>query len=305
MVRRLGALRREWNFGLWRELRKYPSLLLGLMILAVVGLVCFGLPLIITESATAMNIAKRFTSPFGAGSLLGTDEYGRSVLARLLSGGRTSLSVGLAVALLATLLGMVTGILAAYYSSLDQVFMRVADGLLAIPGLLLAIGLMAALGPRSINVVIAMTIVSAPVMARLVRSKALVVKEEAYISALRVQRASDLRILFRHIAPNCVSVVAVHACFVFAEAIITEAALSFLGAGVPPPAPSWGNMLHDGKAAIFNGWWIAGFPTIMIAVTTVSLTMVGDGLRDMFDPKGQKPRRPLWAILTGRKNQQW
>lgn len=287
------------------SLGKYPSLVTGLVILAIAALVCFVLPLFVVENSTAMDMQNRFLPPLSGGSLLGTDEYGRSVLARLLEGGRTSLLVGMAVAVLATVAGMVVGLMAAYYPILDQILMRIADGLLAIPGMLLAIGLMAALGPNAVNVVIAMTIVSTPVMARLVRSRALAIKEEAFIDALRVQRASDIRILFRHIAPNCVSVVAVHACFIFADAIITEAALSFLGAGVPPPAPSWGNMLYDGKNAIFNGWWIAGFPAFIVAVTTIALTMVGDGLRDMFDPKGQRPRGRFWGLLIGRKEAKW
>ena len=287
------------------KLTKYPALLAGLIILIAAALICFVVPLFITESSTAMDMRNRFAPPLSGGSLLGTDEYGRSVLARVLEGGRTSLLVGMAVATLATISGIVIGLLSAYYPLLDQILMRIADGLLAIPGMLLAVGLMAALGPHAVNVVIAMTIVSTPVMARLVRSRALAVKEEAFIDARRVQRASDFRILFRHIAPNCVSVVAVHACFIFADAIITEAALSFLGAGVPPPAPSWGNMLYDGKAAIFNGWWIAGFPALIVAITTIALTMVGDGLRDMFDPKGQRPRGNLWGLLLGRRGTKW
>lgn len=162
--------------------------------------------------------------------------------------------------------------------------MRICDGLMAIPGILLAIALVAALGPMTENVIIALGIVFIPYVARIVRSATLVVREETYIEAMKAQGASATRIIWMHIAPNTLSPLVVQATFIFADAIITEAALSFLGAGVPTPDPSWGNILYDGKLVIFKAWWMTVFPGILIILTVMGLNFAGDGIRDMVDP---------------------
>ena len=162
--------------------------------------------------------------------------------------------------------------------------MRISDGLMAFPAILLAIAIMAAMGQQTSNVIIALSIVFTPYVARIVRSAALVAKEQTYVEALRSQGASLFRILWINIFPNVLSPLIVQATFVFADSIITEAALSFLGAGVPPPAPSWGNMLLDGKTLIYNAWWMTVFPGAFIMSTILAVNLLGDGLRDLLDP---------------------
>jgi peptide/nickel transport system permease protein len=179
---------------------------------------------------------------------------------------------------------MIIVLYASYYKLLDHILMRVCDGLMSIPGILLAIALMASLGPKTQNVVIALSIVFTPYIARVIRSAAIVAREQTYIEAIRVQGASTLRIIWLHIMPNTISPLVVTATFIFADAIITEAALSFLGAGIPAPDPSWGNILYDGKVVIFNAWWMTVFPGIMIILSVLGLNLLGDGLRDLIDP---------------------
>jgi peptide/nickel transport system permease protein len=189
------------------------------------------------------------------------------------------------VSLLSSLLGLVIGLYASYYRALDHVLMRICDGLYAIPGVLLAIALMAALGASVTNVVIALTIVSAPSVARIVRSAALSVRNLTYIEAMVVQGASSSRIIWRHIMPGTLSPLLVQASFVFAEAIISEAALSFLGVGIPAPDPSWGNILQAGKLVFSKAWWMIVCPGAMIVLSVLSLNLLGDGLRDYLDPR--------------------
>lgn len=230
-----------------------------------------------------MKVIDRLKAP-GAVHFFGTDEYGRDLLTRVVYGARVSIGVGLAVTVVSAILGMVIGLYAAYYSVLDHILMRICDGLMAIPGILLAIALMAALGPSVLNVIIALSIVYTPNIARIVRSSALVIREQTYIEAMQAQGASTFRIIWRHIVPNILSPLIVQATFVFAEAIISEAALSFLGAGIPAPAPSWGNILQAGKLVIFKAWWMVVFPGVFIFLSVLGLNLLGDGLRDFLDP---------------------
>ncbi|WP_236794798.1 ABC transporter permease [Amycolatopsis sp. GM8] len=237
---------------------------------------------------------------------LGTDDYGRDLATRLAYGVRTSLGIGVAVAVSTTVLGAVIGLASAWFRRLDGVLMRIMDGLMAFPSILLAICMMAAFGAKISNVIIALTIVFTPQVARIVRSSALSVKEEVYVLAMVAQGASSARIIFGHLLPNIISPIVVQASFVFADAIISEASLSFLGAGVPPPGASLGSILHDGKILIFSAWWIVVFAGIAIVVSVFGLNFLGDGLRDYFDPKGGKVRvvsgivRGQVRRLTGR-----
>jgi peptide/nickel transport system permease protein len=162
---------------------------------------------------------------------------------------------------------------------------------MAFPDILLAVAIMAVLGPQPINVVIAVTIAKIPTMARIVRSSALVVKEQTYIEAMKSQGASSFRIIWRHIVPNVMSPLIVQTTYVFAIAIILEAALSFLGAGIPAPDPSWGNILYDGKIVIFSAWWMTVFPGVFIILAVLGLNLFGDGLRDLLDPHSSKANK--------------
>lgn len=254
----------------------------GAIVLAIVLLTIFG-PLLVSRGPLDLNIPDRLQGPSGD-YLLGTDNYGRDLLSRTLHGARVSLFVGFAVAILSTVIGYIIGMYSAYFRWADAVLMRICDGFMAFPAILLAIALMAVLGAKTSNVVIALTVVFTPYVARVVRSSALVVKEQTFIEALRAQGASSNRIIWLNMAPNVVSPAVIQATFIFADSIITEAALSFLGAGVPPPAPSWGNILLDGKSLIFNNPWMTIVPGAAIVITVLGINLLGDGLRDLFDP---------------------
>ena len=237
-----------------------------------------------------MDILKRFAAP-SADHWFGTDNLGRDVLARVIYGTRISMGIGVAVAIIASMSGLIVGIYSSYYKWLDHLLMRLSDGIMAFPGLLLALALMAALGGQASNVVIAVSIVATPYIARVVRSEALALKEQTFVEATRALGASDSRIIWQHIAPNTLSSLIVQATFIFAEAIIVEAALSFLGAGIPPPAPSWGNILSDGKTYIYKAWWMTFFPGMTITLAIIGLNLFGDGLRDLLDPHVSKAKK--------------
>lgn len=280
-------LKKQQKTLMFRRIMRNRGIVIGgltmifLLLLAIVG------PFLLSYGPYEMIVTDRLQPP-SAAHLLGTDNFGRDLLTRMAYGARVSLSVGLSVAALACFFGMIFGLLASYYRALDNILMRICDGLMAIPGVLLAIALVAALGPKKENVIIALTIVFIPNVARVVRSAALVVREETYIEAIRAQGAKTWRIIVLHIAPNTIAPLVVQASFIFADAIITEAALSFLGAGIPAPEPSWGNILHDGKVVIFSAWWMTVFPGILIVLSVLGLNLLGDGIRDYIDPHTRK-----------------
>ncbi|GIN95662.1 peptide ABC transporter permease [Siminovitchia terrae] len=265
------------------------SMMIGLIIFSFLIIICLVGPSITSYTPFEMDVEKRLNGP-NSTYLLGTDNYGRDLFTRIIYGARVSMGVGFLVAFITSVLGVIMGLYASYYKALDHILMRISDGLIAIPGILFAIALMAALGPRTENVVLALSIVFTPYVARVVRSAALVVKEQTYIEAMKAQGASSTRIIWRHIAPNVLSPLIVQATFIFADTIITEAGLSFLGAGVPTPNPSWGNILYDGKLVIFNAWWMTVFPGIMIIMAVIGLNLLGDGIRDIMDPHYKKIR---------------
>ncbi|MDR0708538.1 MAG: ABC transporter permease [Spirochaetaceae bacterium] len=254
----------------------------AVIFLLVVLLAVFG-PLLSGRDPYAMDVTGRLRAPDGV-HILGTDEFGRDLLTRVVYGARVSIGIGAVVTFFASILGMVIGVYASYYFVLDHIFMRICDGMSAFPGILLAIAFTAILGASARNVIIALSIVYVPGVARVVRSTALVVKNAPFIEALKTQGAGDLRIIWRHIVPNVLSPLLVQASFVFAGAILSEASLSFLGAGIPAPSPSWGNILQAGKGVIHKAWWMVVFPGFMIILSVLSLTMLGDGLRDFLDP---------------------
>lgn len=232
----------------------------------------------------AMDVINRLKPP-SAAHIFGTDEFGRDLFTRVLYGARSSLVVGCSVALLACFFGTAIGIYASYFKVADAVLMRICEGLTAIPGILLAIALMAALGASNTNVIIALTIVYTPSVARVVRSNALVAKGQLYVEAARVQGASAGRILWKLILPNVISPLTVQASYIFAQAIISEASLSFLGAGIPAPAASWGNILQSSKSVLSKAPWTVIFPGLAVVLCVLSLNLLGDGLRDYLDPR--------------------
>ncbi|MBV1758748.1 MAG: ABC transporter permease [Dethiosulfatibacter sp.] len=266
-----------------RKILSNRSLLIGALILLAMVLIAVLAPFISPYSPSAMNVPNRLMPP-SSQHLLGTDEFGRDLLTRVMYGARVSMLVGLAVSILSSVLGLIIGLYASYYKTLDHILMRISDGLIAIPGILLAIALMAALGGSIWNVVIALTVVFTPSIARVVRSSAVVVREQAYVEAVYMQGAGHFRILWGNIAPNVLSPLLIQATFIFASAILSEAALSFLGAGIPAPEPSWGNILQASKLVINKAWWVAVFPGVMLILSVLSLNLLGDGLRDHFDP---------------------
>jgi peptide/nickel transport system permease protein len=231
-----------------------------------------------------MDVAGRLQAPSRA-HWLGTDDVGRDVWSRVVYGARLSLLVGAAVVVFSFAVGVVCGMVAGYYRRLDNVVMRVMDGLMAFPAIVLAIALMAALGASVVNVIVAIGVVYSPRVARVVRGSVLVIRETSYVEAARALGVADLSLMARHVLPNCLSPVIVQASFVFAAAVLTEAALSFLGVGVPPYVPSWGVILAEGRLYIQQAPWLVIYPGVAIMLTIFGLNLFGDGLRDLLDPK--------------------
>lgn len=229
--------------------------------------------------------ARQRLQPPSADHLFGTDNYGRDVLSRVVVGGWTSLILGITVAAIVAVLGTLIGLISSYFPWLDQVLMRISDGMMSIPAILFAVALTAVLGPAMQNLIIALAVVYTPVVARVVRSRALSVKSETFVSAALAEGGGAGYIIRRHLLPNTFSVLFVQVAFVFADAIIVEAALSFLGAGVPPPAPSWGNILYDGKGVIVQAPYMVLFTSLLLVTTVLALNLIGDGMRDLVDSR--------------------
>lgn len=269
-----------------------PGLMIGLTVFLIIVLAALIIPAMSDIDPNAMVVVDRLQAP-STTHLFGTDEFGRDLMIRVLYGARVSLGVGCSVALLSCVFGTIIGIYASYFKILDHILMRICEGLIAIPGVLLAIALMAALGASNLNVIIALTIVYTPSVARIVRSSALVTKGQTFVEAAKVQGASSGRILWKLILPNVISSLTVQASFIFAQAIISEASLSFLGAGIPAPAASWGNILQGSKQVLQKAPWTMIFPGLAVVLCVLSLNLLGDGFRDYLDPRttGRKRKR--------------
>ena len=267
-----------------RRLLRNRSVVLGAGIFLVFLLAAIFASLISTHNPTRLTPANRLKPP-SAANYLGTDEFGRDVYSLVIHGSRVSLLVGGVTMLITSLGGIVIGLVAGYYRRLDLALMRVMDGLMAFPAILLAIAFMAARGPGVWNVIIALSAVYMPRTALLIRSTVLSLRELDYVQAARALGRRDLAIAFRHILPNCMAPLLVQGTFIFAYAVLAEAILGFLGVGVPPYVPSWGNVIAGGKNVIREAFWVSLFPGITLTVVGLSLNLLGDGLRDTLDPR--------------------
>jgi peptide/nickel transport system permease protein len=257
----------------------------GFLIVSIAILAALLGPALTPYNPATQDLARRLEAPSLAHPF-GLDELGRDILARILSGARISLLVGLAVVSVSSLVGMIVGSVAGYFGGrVDDVISRVIDVLMAFPGILLAIALVAVLGPSLTNVVMALSVIGWVGYARLVRGQALRAREFDFVQAARALGAGSRRIVIRHILPTALPAVVVQATLGMAGAIIAEAALSFLGLGVQPPTPSWGTMLDAGRSHLFDAPHLTIFPGLAIAVLVLGFNFLGDGLRDRVDPK--------------------
>ncbi|MBU2511387.1 ABC transporter permease [bacterium] len=258
---------------------------LGLVIIILFILCAILAPWIAPEDPYKINLVQELAPP-GEGHIMGRDINGSDILSRLIYGARISITIGLVVVLISSFVGILLGLISGYYGGwIDLLLMRLVDILLAFPGLLLAIALVAVLGPSITNVVIALTALGWVSFARLVRGQVISVKEREYVLAAKTSGQSDIRVMVLHILPNIVSTVIVQATFNIAGVIISESSLSFLGLGAPPGTPSWGAMLSEGKQVILDAPHVSFFPGLAILLVVLAFNFVGDGLRDKFDPK--------------------
>ena len=272
------------RFRVLRKLAAHRSFKIGLVLVTILVLCAIIGPMLTGIDPTAMSIRNRFKPP-STRFLFGSDQYGRDVLTRVLHGGRLSLSIGFSVALVSGVFGAMIGVIAGYFRMLDPYVMRLMDALMAFPAILLAIGIGAALGAQASSIVVALAVAYVPRTARIVRASVLVIREMEYLQAARVSGAGDLHIIVKHVLPNCLGPLIVQLTFIFAYAILAEATLSFLGIGPPPPAPSWGNIIAEGRDYSVEAWWVMLFPGLAVSLAALGMNLLGDGLRDVLDPR--------------------
>ena len=263
------------------------TLVIGLVVLAVIALLAILAPLIAPYSPSRLSVVNRLKPP-SERWFFGTDEFGRDIFSRTIYAGQLSLLVGAAATALAAILGITLGLVAGFFRRADGVIARIIDAMMAFPDILLAISLVAALGPSLATVIVALGIVYAPRLARIVRASTLIIRELPYVEAARALGVPTWRIMTRHVLRNLVSPILVQATFIFAYAMLAEASLSFLGVGVSPEIPTWGTMIAGGRQYIGQADWMMLFPGAAIVLSVLSLQLVGDGLRDLLDPRLRK-----------------
>ncbi|PWJ88977.1 peptide/nickel transport system permease protein [Mesorhizobium loti] len=261
-----------------------PTSAAGIAVLVIIVLAAILAPVIAPYAPSKLSIASRLHPP-SLDHLFGTDDLGRDVFTRMLYAARTSLSVGFAVVIFSSIIGTILGLTSGYFKRLDAPVSRLIDAMMAFPDILLAIALVAALGATAVNLVIALGIVYAPRLARVVRASTLVIRELPYVEAARALGVPTPIILIRHVLRNVTSPLLVQGTFIFANAILAEAGLSFLGVGISPDIPTWGTMIATGRQYMDQAPWVMMFPGAAIVVTVLSLQLVGDGLRDLLDPR--------------------
>jgi peptide/nickel transport system permease protein len=276
------------------SLARDPSALLGLVVIVVAAAMAVLAPALAPADPIKNSLVERLTPPmWAAGGTarhpLGTDTLGRDVASRLLYGARVSLIVGLSAVVIAGALGVALGLVSGYYRGFtDDALMRLGDVQLAFPVLVLAVAVLAVLGASLANVILVLGVTGWITYARIVRGETLSLRQREFVEAARALGASDHYLIWRHILPNVLAPVTVVATFSVARTIIAEASLSFLGLGIPPPAPSWGAMLDEGRNYITTGWWLALFPGLAILLLVLGINLVGDWLRDALDPRMER-----------------
>lgn len=285
------------NYSFWQDafkrLKRNRPAMIGLVIIILFTILAILSPVLSPADPIKQDLSNRLKPPGSPSNIckngvyiLGSDEFGRDILSRILYGARISLSVGIISQILVTIIGVTMGSLAGYYGGkIDMLIMRLADILFAFPDLLFYIGVMFALGPSIYNVFVALALIGWAGMARLVRSQVISLREMEYIEAAKAQGLSDLRIILKHILPNCVGPIIVAITMGIPGAILAEASLSFLGLGVQPPTPSWGNMIYAARAYMRTNPMYSVWPGLAIMIMVFSFNLLGDGLRDAFDPR--------------------
>ena len=270
-----------------RKLLRNRSLLVGALLFLAITFAVFVLPFFMQLDPLEMHYDRMLLPP-GEGGILGTDEMGRDLFSRLIKGGQASIVIGLCVMIATAIIGTVIALFAGYYPTVDMITMRVMDVMMSFPALLLAIALLAVFQNSPAGVILALTIVYTPRTARMVRASVLTLKNETYIEAARAIGVRDYVTLFRHILPGAIPVLIVQESFLFAYAILAEAGISFVGVGIQPPMPSWGNILGDARALMREAPWMVFAPGFAIMLCVLSLNLLGDGLREALDPKRKK-----------------
>lgn len=268
----------------WKFLRRHPTAVIGAALLILMVLIAVFAPWLGTVDPQALAPVKRLRWP-SAQYWFGTDMLGRDVYSRTLYGARVSLTVAVSTALLSIGIGLAIGLVAGFSRWVDAIVMRIMDGLMSIPAILIAIALMALSRASLQNVILAITVAEVPRVTRLVRSVVLTLREQPFIEAAIAGGAGQIRILWRHILPNAMAPVLVQGTYVAAAAMITEAILSFIGAGTPPNIPSWGNIMAEGRMLFQVACYVVLFPGIMLSITVLAINLLGDGMRDALDPR--------------------
>lgn len=273
-----------------RQFFKNKIAVLGLFILSAIVMLCAFAPLFTSyDPVKDMVLSDMLLPPGSPGHLLGTDDYGRDILSRLLYGGRSSVLTGLTVALLSAFVGIFIGCISGYFGGwLDSLLMRITDIMLSFPFLIIAIAIMAALGASQKNIVIALAIVSWPNFARLTRSQVMAIREQEYVESAKAAGFKNSRIMLGHILPNCIGPLIIQTTLSVGSAILSSASLNFLGLGADASLPDWGAMLNQGRNYLQNAPYLTTIPGIAISLTVLSVNWIGDGLRDAFDPKLRK-----------------
>jgi peptide/nickel transport system permease protein len=270
----------------WLRLRRNKLAVIGLMITVALVLMAIFAPLLAPYDPISQNLQERLQPPLTAGHWLGTDDFGRDIWTRILYGSRITLYIVLLVILTAPVFGLLVGTVAGYFGGwVDQVLMRITDIFLAFPKLILALALVAVLGPGMVNAVLAIAITSWPPYARVARAETLTVRNSDYIAAVKLQGAGAMRVIWGHVMPMCLPSVIIRVTLDMAGVILTAAGLGFLGLGVQPPVPEWGLMISAGRKFLFEQWWVATMPGLAIFIVSLGFNLLGDGLRDVLDPR--------------------
>ncbi len=272
-------------FG-WLRLRRNPLAMAGLVIVAALLFMAAFAPLIATHDPIAQDLSRRLLPPGTPGNWLGTDEFGRDIWSRIVYGSRVTFYIVVLVVLTAPVFGLIVGTVAGYFGGwTDRILMRITDIFLAFPKLILALALVAVLGPGMVNAVLAIAVTSWPPYARVARAETLTVRNSDYIAAVRLQGAGAARIIWGHVMPMCLPSVIIRVTLDMAGVILIAAGLGFLGLGVQPPLPEWGMMISAGRKFLFEQWWVATMPGLAIFIVSLGFNLLGDGLRDVLDPR--------------------